>query len=138
QSVSSAITRRSPLWRPIPRQLTMPPAPVRMKAKVCMVGDAAVGKSSLVRRFLTDEFSDAYVATLGAKVLAKDVRVSLPDGETVEARLTVWDIMGGDEPPRRAGGRVLPRDPGDRRGLRPHRYSTFERLPIWLGAVKRV
>ncbi|MFQ5986883.1 MAG: GTP-binding protein, partial [Thermoplasmata archaeon] len=39
-----------------------------MRVKVCLVGEGAVGKTSLIRRFVYDEFDDRYVATLGAKV----------------------------------------------------------------------
>ena len=32
----------------------------RMKVKVCLVGEAAVGKTSLIRRFVLDNFDDKY------------------------------------------------------------------------------
>ncbi len=73
------------------RGLAMPD-PLRMKAKVCLVGDAAVGKTALVRRFVHDEFDDRYVATLGAKVSKKEVPVGSP--EPVLVAITIWDIMG--------------------------------------------
>ncbi|MCK4442988.1 MAG: hypothetical protein KAW09_00485, partial [Thermoplasmata archaeon] len=47
----------------------------RMKAKVCLVGESAVGKTSLIRRFVLDVFDDNYVATMGAKILKKDLSV---------------------------------------------------------------
>jgi len=108
-----------------------------MKAKVCLVGDAAVGKSSLVRRFVQDAFSDAYQATLGTKVLAKDVAVRW-DGEEMPVRMMVWDLIGEtsllDDLAKsyfmNAQGIVAVSD--------LTRYSTFERLPIWLDAVQRV
>jgi len=67
--------------------------PEVMRAKVCLVGEPGVGKSSLVRRFVYDQFDDRYFATLGAKVSKKefDFRV---DDRPVHAVLTIWDIMG--------------------------------------------
>jgi len=65
----------------------------RMKAKVCLVGEAAVGKTSMVRRFVLDEFDDRYVTTLGAKVSKKELWVDL-GGRRVHVDMTVWDIMG--------------------------------------------
>ena len=64
-----------------------------VKAKVCIIGEASVGKTSLVRRFVHDEFDDRYVATLGAKVSKKELDVRTGDGE-IRVLITLWDIMG--------------------------------------------
>ena len=40
--------------------------PKRLKAKICLVGEHGVGKTSLVRRYVLDEFDDRYIVTLGA------------------------------------------------------------------------
>src|SRR5207247_10697511 len=66
-----------------------------LKAKVCLVGDLAVGKTSLIRRFVLDAFEDRYQTTLGAKVTKKVLQIPVPD-QDVDARmdLTIWDIMG--------------------------------------------
>jgi len=39
----------------------------RMKTKVCLVGEAAVGKTSLIRRYVLDEFEDKYITTLARR-----------------------------------------------------------------------
>ena len=36
-----------------------------MKAKLCLVGSSSVGKSSLIRRYVLNEFTDEYLATIG-------------------------------------------------------------------------
>ena len=36
--------------------------------KVVLLGDPGVGKTSLIRRFVKDYFSDDYLSTIGAKV----------------------------------------------------------------------
>ena len=63
--------------------------------KVCMVGENAVGKTSLVKRFVFDQFSDNYLGTIGTKVKKKVINIRDPDTkEPLEVHLMVWDIMG--------------------------------------------
>ncbi len=64
-----------------------------IKAKVCLVGEVAVGKTSLVKRFVLDTFDDRYVATVGTKVTKKTVPI-VWRGATARMDLMVWDIMG--------------------------------------------
>lgn len=67
----------------------------RVKLKVCLVGDRGVGKTSLVRRYVLDQFSDRYVQTLGTKVSKKEVDLFVPEEDLrVHALIQVWDIMG--------------------------------------------
>lgn len=67
----------------------------KMKAKVCLVGERAVGKTSLVRRFVLDEFDDRYIRTLGTKVSKKSFNVVREDLDTeFDMNMTIWDIMG--------------------------------------------
>jgi len=67
----------------------------RMKVKVCLVGEGAVGKTALIRRFIHDQFDDRYISTLGAKVSKKEIAVPNPkvSGE-IAIDMTIWDIMG--------------------------------------------
>jgi small GTP-binding protein len=64
--------------------------------KVCLLGDFAVGKTSLVRRFIYDLFEDKYISTIGVKVSRKVVAVPL-EGEVVEVNLMLWDLAGSEE-----------------------------------------
>ncbi len=66
----------------------------RIKTKVCLVGEAAVGKTSLIRRYVQDEFDDRYITTLGAKVSKKELAFDLPNDVRVQMDMTIWDIMG--------------------------------------------
>ncbi len=67
----------------------------RVKLKVCLVGERGVGKSSLVRRYVLDVFSDKYVQTLGTKVSKKEVDLFVPQQDLrIHALIQVWDIMG--------------------------------------------
>jgi small GTP-binding protein len=66
-----------------------------VKMKVCMVGEAAVGKTSLVRRFVLDIFNEAYAATLGARVTKRELHFQGVEIEKhVRVDMTLWDIMG--------------------------------------------
>ncbi len=63
-----------------------------IQKKVCMVGAYAVGKTSLVSRYVKSLFSDKYHTTVGVKVDKKTVEA---DGRTLD--LLLWDIYGEDE-----------------------------------------
>lgn len=67
-----------------------------MKAKVCLVGEGMVGKTSLIRRYVYDEFDDRYKTTLGAKITKKDMIAQDSEGERYDVTLSIWDIMGSD------------------------------------------
>ncbi len=66
-----------------------------VKTKVCLVGDVGVGKTSLVRRYVLDQFDDRYLMTIGTKVMKKDLLIPKPAQDlVVHLDMTVWDIMG--------------------------------------------
>ncbi len=66
-----------------------------LRRKICLLGDTAVGKTSLIRRFVQNEFSDDYISTVGAKVTKKDMRINIPElGGEYELSLTIWDVLG--------------------------------------------
>lgn len=60
--------------------------------KVGLLGAFAVGKTSLVQRFVRGLFSDKYLTTLGVKIDKKSLQVNNQDVE-----LIVWDLGGEDE-----------------------------------------
>ena len=71
------------------------PNEAKMKLKVCLVGEAAVGKTSLVRRYVDDAFDDRYLATMGAKVTKRVLSIKMPGSDQRgHVDLTIWDIMG--------------------------------------------
>lgn len=63
-----------------------------LQKKVCVLGASAVGKTSLVRRFVFNLFSEKYLTTIGVKVDRKRVTVSEQD-----LTLILWDIQGEDQ-----------------------------------------
>ncbi len=60
-----------------------------IRKKVCLLGAFGVGKTSLVRRFVSGIFSDKYLSTMGVKIDRKTVDM---DGR--EVGLMIWDIHG--------------------------------------------
>ncbi len=66
---------------------------MEFKRKVVLLGDTAVGKTSLVRRFVYDQFSDRYIQTIGTKVSKKTVEVEY-EGENYSLTLVIWDVLG--------------------------------------------
>jgi small GTP-binding protein len=60
------------------------------KLKVLLTGAAAVGKTSLVQRFIKNRFAANYKLTVGVDILTKDVEFR--QGEI--ATLSIWDIGG--------------------------------------------
>jgi len=67
----------------------------RLTKKICLLGDPAVGKTSLIQRFVSDIFGDEYLSTVGAKVVTRKCVVRLPESDDpVEVKLLIWDIAG--------------------------------------------
>ena len=69
--------------------------PEVVKLKICMAGEAMVGKTSLIRRYVLDEYEDRYTATLGTKITKRTFVVQDPrTRHPAEVNLILWDIMG--------------------------------------------
>jgi small GTP-binding protein len=119
---------------------------IRLKGKVCLLGDAAVGKTSLIRRYVLDKFDDKYISTMGTKVTLKELHLEFPEkNSTVELTLLIWDIVGQKKrlpsaivsyerymPQKKyfkgANGAFLVCD--------ITRHETFESLTEWIEAMK--
>ena len=63
-----------------------------LQKKVAMLGSFAVGKTSLVQRFVHSTFSEKYHTTIGVKVDRKRVEL-----EPRPVDLMLWDIHGDDD-----------------------------------------
>jgi len=114
-----------------------PPAPPRSGAvaydhlfKVLMIGDAGVGKSSMLLRFTDDSFDDHIQSTIGV-----DFKVKHLDVASKRIKLTIWDTAGQERFRtltssyyRGAQGVVLVYD--------VTRRDSFENLAEWLKEVK--
>ncbi len=60
--------------------------------KIIIIGPAAVGKSSLIRRFVENQFTLQYKFTIGVDFMTKIIEYE----PNKSARLTLWDIGGQD------------------------------------------
>lgn len=59
--------------------------------KVCLIGSFGVGKTSLVKRFVSSIYDDRYLTTVGVRVDRREMRAG---GEDVT--LVLWDLAGED------------------------------------------
>jgi small GTP-binding protein len=57
--------------------------------KVVVLGDAGVGKTSLVKVFATGKFDRNYIPTLGVNILTKDMNF-----KDIKVTLVIWDLAG--------------------------------------------
>lgn len=68
------------------------------RLKICLIGDAGVGKTSLIRKYVEDLFDDKYIVTLGTKVTVKEVNFKTTDkNQGLKVVLMIWDILGQRE-----------------------------------------
>jgi small GTP-binding protein len=63
------------------------------RKKILLIGDGAVGKTSLIRRLVVDIFDDNYITTIGTKITIKELQVNV-DKEPIYLKLLIWDILG--------------------------------------------
>ena len=64
--------------------------------KIVILGNAAVGKTSLINQFIENAFMDDYKPTLGANIIRKDVDIEGEDAHT-KIRLIMWDLAGQEK-----------------------------------------
>jgi len=67
----------------------------KLSSKVIVLGDGAVGKTSIVHRYVTDKFQKRYTATIGVDILNKAVKIT-KEVTDYEVNLNLWDIGGQD------------------------------------------
>ena len=60
--------------------------------KVCLIGRFAVGKTSLVKQFLDQQFSDKYKTTVGVSISTKELQI-----EDTQLSMVIWDIAGFEQ-----------------------------------------
>jgi small GTP-binding protein len=65
--------------------------------KICLLGDFAVGKTSLVRWYVDRQFSDQYLSTIGVKISRKLLNYPTPEVPDRSVQMVMWDIEGSTE-----------------------------------------
>lgn len=63
----------------------------KYKKKVVLLGDGAVGKTSLVRRYVEQKFSDEYIKTIGANIKKKTINYEEKD---TRLDMVIGDLLG--------------------------------------------
>lgn len=106
------------------------PVPYDHLFKILLIGDAAVGKSSIMLRFTDDCFDEQQQATIGV-----DFKVKMLDAGGKRIKMTIWDTAGQERFRtltssyyRGAQGIMLVYD--------VTRRDTFENLERWLEEVE--
>lgn len=64
----------------------------KVQKKICLLGAFAVGKTSLVKRFVDSIYGDEYLTTVGVKIDKKTIGVN-----DQLVKLMIWDLAGEDE-----------------------------------------
>lgn len=109
------------------------------RKKVCLVGAPAVGKTSLILRYVKNAFNERYLRTLGTRVYSKTVTLPAADGEGPDTLiLSIWDIMG-----QRGAREMLQQSyffgaHGIMAVADITRPETYQDLWEWIGAVRHV
>ena len=103
--------------------------PYDLQIKLLMIGDSAVGKTSLLLRYANDTFSSTFITTIGIDFKIKTVHLG---GKKV--KLQIWDTAGQEQFRtitrsyfRGAQGIVLVYDITDRR--------TFNSVRSWMAQI---
>lgn len=60
--------------------------------KICLLGRFAVGKTSLVKRYIDNQFGEKYQTTVGVSISTKNVTIDDDD-----LSLVIWDIAGFEQ-----------------------------------------
>ena len=60
-----------------------------IRKKILLLGDFAVGKTSLIKRYVDNTFDDSYLTTIGVKISKKLITLN-----EIECELLIWDIEG--------------------------------------------
>ena len=63
-----------------------------IQKRICLLGAFAVGKTSLVSRFVKGNFDEKYQTTVGVKLNWRVVKLA-----DHEIKLIIWDVAGEDE-----------------------------------------
>mmetsp|Transcript_13810 Transcript_13810/g.12526 ORF Transcript_13810/g.12526 Transcript_13810/m.12526 type:complete len:211 (-) Transcript_13810:129-761(-) len=104
--------------------------------KILLIGDAAVGKSSILLQFTDGYFNDNLASTIGVDFKVKVMEAAGPDGKTKRVKVTIWDTAGQERFRtltssyyRGAQGIILVYD--------VNRRPTFDSLHMWLQEVEQ-
>jgi len=65
----------------------------KLKFKLCILGDASVGKTSLIHHYCEGYFRESYLSTIGVAFLTKTLDMTI-NNRDFNVTLQLWDIGG--------------------------------------------
>ena len=104
-------------------------------AKILLLGEYRVGKSSMVLRYVENRFPGDYMATIGANFLVKTVDLPFK-GMEFKVGLQIWDI-GGHARSSQVGRVFFQGVSGALLVYDLTRKTTLEKLPLWIEQLKK-
>jgi len=106
--------------------------------KVLLIGESAVGKSSLVKRYTDDEYDGKFISTIGV-----DFSVKTIDRNGKRVKLQVWDTAGQERFRsittsyyRNADGIILTHDLTDPNSLQALEHTWMNEVGCYSSAAK--
>ncbi len=99
---------------------------IHSTSKIVLIGDARVGKTSLVRRFVTNMFDPSYQITLGTTIMKKDVEYL-----NYLVTLAIWDV-GGQEVFKKVRSKYYFGSKGALAVCDATNMTTYENLKSWV------
>lgn len=65
---------------------------MKIVKKICLIGRFAVGKTSLVKQYIENQFSEKYKTTVGVSISTKQIKMG-----DIDLSLVIWDIAGFEQ-----------------------------------------
>ena len=63
---------------------------IKYTLKIIVIGEPAVGKTSLVKKFITGQFTKDYRSSIGNNIFTKDIKLE----NNIDIKMQLWDIAG--------------------------------------------
>ncbi|MFX1569874.1 MAG: Rab family GTPase [Promethearchaeota archaeon] len=63
---------------------------IKYTLKIIVVGEPAVGKTSLVKKFITGQFTKDYRSSIGTNIFTKNIKLE----NDINIKIQLWDIAG--------------------------------------------
>ncbi|TFG24837.1 MAG: GTP-binding protein [Promethearchaeota archaeon] len=63
---------------------------MEFKLKIIIIGEPAVGKTSLVKKFVSGQFANDYRASIGTNIFTKKIKLN----SGIDVKIHIWDIAG--------------------------------------------
>ncbi len=63
---------------------------IKYTLKIIVIGEPAVGKTSLVKKFITGQFTKDYRSSIGTNIFTKELKLE----KNIDIKIQLWDIAG--------------------------------------------